>query len=540
MAAPAYAWCIFRRIAVGSVITLLRPVRDQERAEKEVQLSEDEHLTLLQAMGLKVPKRRKSEQHDDESASRTKRVKLSEGDQPPKVPPTIKLGIEWSCLWCLRKFSHPPAWGVHSKVCTYTDPLYGKGSYRQDELDPVNLKKARLKLLRKSNLEDIEMWKQAVITLAERSGVTADDGQNSSADEQQQDEEEMEEIGEEASAKQRELAKEAEAQREAQQRQREEADRARAMRVVKRLVSKLPSNPRKLTVGVVLSLYTAEEIRAILSVTVTEFAAEAAEAAAAEAEGKDSYYRVDAADNLSEEDEKMLLAKRLVALVWMRVQQADPNGSEGESSSEASEEEADDEHAETRSVDPEQLPSRTAEDKPDSSQRSADDRTTASADGPAGSTASASTVNRPASPNAEIDPAVATGGHDQSEGDASQSTVVDQQTSQGVRAAPASSATVDQQKPSSAGDAVVGLKAAKSEADDSVTSTRQMDASASSVPQQDRTSTEALLSEPPAGNATAGCVPVADTRQAPPVVPAAPPGGQQSVRAAPAQTECMV
>ncbi len=529
---------------MGSVVTLVRPLSDEEHSEKEVQLSEDEHHTLLQAMGLKIPKRRKhEEQHDHEGASRgTKRVKLSIGDKPP----TIKIRNEWCCLWCLRKFAHPPAWGVHSKVCTYNDPLHegkSKAAPREDELDPVQLKKARLKLLRKSDLDDVEMWKQTVSELAEATVAGGDesaDDANSSADERQQDEEEME--AEEATdAKQRALAEEAEAERKAQQRQREEADRARAMRVVKRLVSKLPSQPRKLNVGVVLTLYTAEEIRAILSVTVTEFAAEAAEAAAAEAEGKDNYYRVDAADNLGEEDEKMLLAKRLVALVRTRVQQADPNGSEDESSSEGSEEEAEDDHVQTLSVDQEQEPSR-AEEEPDSPQQSAEDRTTASVGCPAGSTASASTVNRPAGSNADTEPAVATGATDQSKDAAKQPARADEQKCPGVQVAPASSVTVDQQTPSSAShvrDAAAGLQAAESEADDSVVATRQTEASASSVAQEGEPSTEALPSESAAGpQNTAACVP--GTRLAPPVVPAAPPVGQSSVRAMREQTERMV
>ena len=107
--------------------------------------------------------------------------------------------------------------------------------------------------------------------------------------------------------------------------------------------------------------------------------------------------------------------------------------------------------------------------------------------------------------------------------------------------APASPASVDQQRPRSVGhvhDATVGLNAAESEADNSAVSMRRTGASASSVPQEGEPSTEALPAESATGpQNTAGCVP--GTRPAAPVAPAAPPGGQQAV-CAPEQTERMV
>ena len=493
-------------IAVGSVVQLVRPLRDEEIAEKKVQLSEDEHHTLLQAMGLKPPKRKKSsEPRADHGAARRKKAKLSKTEMPPSLPPTIRIGDQWSCLWCLRTFNHPPAWGSHSKACTYADP---SPAVNQDLSEPAALKKARLKLLQKSDLDDVEMWKRGVLALA----ATEDDDQVES--EEEEDEEEEKEEDEDADAKA--LAKAAEAEREAQRRQREEADRARAMRVVKRLVSKLPSQPRKLTVEVVLALYTTEEIRAILSATLTEFAAEAAEAAAAEAEGRSSYYRVDGSDNLSEEDEKMLLAKRLVGLVRMRVQQADPHGSEDESSSDSSEEGGEEDtdnekQAEHEGVDEEQGPSRGAQDNPDSSQQDEAGGTAGTADSPAGSTASASTASRPAGSCTAIESPEATN-DDRNNDAASQPIGSDDHNCPDVQMAPAQP-PVEQEKHSSAGcvpaetqrdtvrhterdtetqrDVAVSLRAADAGAEESAGSEGQKDASALPVPQESDSKTTA-------------------------------------------------
>ena len=333
---------------MGSVIRLVRPVSEDEHSEKEIRLSEEEHHTILQAIGLKVPKRRKSLQsrEDEDPPSRAKRIKLA--DKLPDTPPTIRIGDEWSCLWCLRKFTHPPAWAVHSRSCSYLEPQQAKGSMSQQMPGPEEMKKARLKLLRKGSVADAEMWRRAVQTIAAAAAAGDDETEEEEEDEEDAAEAEHQRVLEEQRRKE-------EQQREAQRRQREEAARARAMRAVKRLVGKLPTTPRELTVEVVLTLYTAEEIRAILSVTVTEFAAEAAEAAAAEEEGSTSYYRVDGLEeNLTDEDEKMLLAKRLVGLVRMRVQQADPDGSANESSSESSEDEEEEQEREEGEKDEEE------------------------------------------------------------------------------------------------------------------------------------------------------------------------------------------
>ena len=485
-------------IAVGSVLRLVRPLRDEEHAAKRVQLSEGEHHTLLHAMGLKPPKRKTSlEPREDYGATRRKKVKLSRAEMPPSLPPTIRIGDQWSCLWCLRKFKHPPAWGVHSKACTYTDP---SPAVHLDPLDPAALKKARLKMLNKSNLDDVEMWKRAVIALAEAGAAASDETEDDDEVEREQasasaETEEMRgEEQEDEDAAATALAKAAEAEREAQRRQREEADRARAMRVVKRLVSKLPSQPRKVTVGVVLTLFTTEEIRAILSVTVTEFAAEAAEAALAEAEGRTSYYQVDGSDNLSEEDEKMLLAKRLVGLVRMRVQQADPHGSEDESSSESleegEEEDADSERqAENEGADEEQDPSRCAQDSTDSSQQDEADGTAVTT---AGSTASASAASKTAGSCTHAHSPEVAGSADRNKGATSQSTGPDDQNCRDVQTAPASP-PVEQDKCSSVSCVrnVAELRAVDEDTEESAGLERQKDASALHVMHEDACNTTA-------------------------------------------------
>ena len=114
---PRAVW--LHRIAVGSVVSLVRAVRAEEHQELQVTLTEAEHHAVLQAMGLKIPKKRKSLGSGAAGLPQQKKQKV-------KVvhPPSINVKGNYTCLWCLRMFGHPPAWTVHSKTCTHRSPLW--------------------------------------------------------------------------------------------------------------------------------------------------------------------------------------------------------------------------------------------------------------------------------------------------------------------------------------------------------------------------------------------------------------------------------
>ena len=348
-----------------------------EHQEKQVTLTEAEHHAILQAMGLKAAKKRKS--LGSGAAEPAKKHKSAHDHDAPSDrkgphPPSVNFNGEYTCLWCLRIFNHPPAWTVHSKTCAYNQPLWLKRD-PTSSLPSAEMKKARLKLLKNSRMPvgALGQWRERVERVA----------MGKAPDSSSEEEDEQEEEGKSWKGRREQESAAVREQLELERKQRAEAAHARAQRAVKRLVGKLPTAPRQVTVQVVLTLYTAEEIRSILADQISEFAAEAAETTAAEEDGVQSLYRVDAEDDTEGENEKsrrmteadvslrnkticahvvdilesasssadgllrcgcsqekMLLAKRLVGLLRMRLHMADPDGSDSDDSDESVESES--------------------------------------------------------------------------------------------------------------------------------------------------------------------------------------------------------
>ena len=269
------------------MVSFVRKLSAEEKQQRFVELNSEDHDAILQQMGHTPGKRVAGFEPEDPPPKRHAGGEEGEEDWPPNI--RLAAGAkEWACLWCLRRFNHPPAWTVHRKTCRWDHPLFKRPS---DELEPAQMRTGRLRLLNKSGgkQEWPEIWYKRVETLARGHHIAWAEEEDS--DEGDGDEEEEEE-GQDEQEK-------AEAER---QRKAAEAAQARSMRAVKRLVGNLPSEPRRVTVEVVLSMCNTEEIAAILQANIQDFDGEKV--------GSEG------------EPERVLMAKRLVAVIKMRLQEA--------------------------------------------------------------------------------------------------------------------------------------------------------------------------------------------------------------------------